>query len=141
MLNRSNAERTVLGLSLALLFVAGLFASCTSKPQTPGPLDCAKISDRRLARDFKRQVRADRQFDDQRRHINVSIRDRVVTLEGRVSGADASATLEKYARELGCVTKVDIRLTTQTLVGGCAPGQKLCGDICIDRTSQCNIIN
>ena len=141
MLNRSNAERTVLGLSLTLLFVASLFASCTSKPRTPGPQDCAKISDRRLVKNFKKRVRADRQFDDQRRHINVSIRDRVVTLEGRVSAADASAALEKYAYELGCVTKVANRLTTQTLVGGCAPGQKLCGDICIDRTSQCNLIN
>src|SRR5581483_7357256 len=133
MLNRSNAERTVLGLSLALLFVAGLFASCTSRPRTPGPQDCARISDHRLTRDFKRRVRADRQFDEQRRHINVSIRDRVVTLEGRVSGVDASAVLERYAHDLSCVTKVENRLTTQTLVGGCAPGQKLCGDICIDR--------
>src|ERR1051325_4035195 len=127
MLNRSNAERTVLGLSLALLFVAGLFASCTSRPRTPGPQDCARVSDRRLTRDFKRRVRADRQFNEQRRHINVSIRDRVVTLEGRVSSMDASAALEKYAYELGCVTKVGYRLTTQSLVGGCGPGQKRCG--------------
>jgi osmotically-inducible protein OsmY len=141
MLNRSNAERTVLGLSLALLFVAGLFASCTSRPRTPGPQDCAKVSDRRLTRDFKRRVRADRQFNEQRRHINVSIRDRVLTLEGRVSSADASAALEKYAYELGCVTKVENRLTTQALGGGCGPGQKRCGDICIDQTSQCNLIN
>jgi len=141
MLNRSNAERTVLGLSLTLLFVASLFASCTSRPRTPGPQDCAKVSDRRLVKNFKKRVRADRQFDNQRRYINVSIRDRVVTLEGRVSAADASAALEKYALDLGCVTKVENRLTTQTLVGGCAPGQKLCGDICIDRTSQCNLIN
>ena len=140
MLNRSNAERTVLGLSLALLFVVGLFASCTSRPRTPGPQDCAKVSDRRLTRDFKRRVRADRQFNEQRRHINVSIRDRVLTLEGRVSSMDASAALEKYAYGLGCVTKVENRLTTQTLVGGCGPGQKRCGDICIDQTSQCNII-
>src|SRR2546423_6645596 len=107
MLNRSNAERTVLGLSLALLFVAGLFASCTSRPRTPGAQDCAKISDRRLVKNFKKRVRAERQFDNQRRHINVSIRDRVVTLEGRVSSTDASAALEKYAYELGCVTKVE----------------------------------
>lgn len=141
MLNRSNPERIVLSLSLVLLFVAGLLASCTRKPGTPGTHDCARVSDRRLARDFKRRVRADHQFDDQRHHINVNVKHHVVILEGRVLTTAASATLEKYAQDLGCVTKVDNRLRTDNLAGGCGPGQKLCGDICIDRTSECNLVN
>lgn len=140
MLNRATPQRTVLSLSLALLFVAGLIA-CAPKSRTPGAQDCARASDRRLARDFKRRVRADRNFADQRRHINVNVKNRVVILEGRASSADAMAALEKYAFGLGCVTKVDNRLRLQTLAGGCGTGQKLCGDICIDRTSQCNLVN
>ncbi|MFL6277781.1 MAG: BON domain-containing protein [Blastocatellia bacterium] len=140
MLNRSNAERTVLGLSLALLFTAGLFASCTSKPRTSVTQDCAKVRDRQLAREIKRRAKADRRFDNQGRHINVSVRNREVTLEGWVAGEDAIKILEKYAQEQGCVTKVINRLSVNSFVGGCGPGQKRCGDICIDQTSQCNIV-
>ena len=140
MLNRTNPERTVLALALALLFVAGLLASCTHKPGTPRAQDCAKRSDRRVAKDFKKRVKADRQFDNQRRRINVSVKDRVVTLEGYVVGTEAITTLEKYAGETACVTKVVNRLTAGTFGGGCGPGQKRCGDICIDQTSTCNLI-
>src|SRR5947207_113453 len=138
MLNHTNPERTVLALALALLFVASLLASCTRRTQTPGAQDCAKVTDRRLARDYKRRVRADRQFNEQRRHINVNVKDRVVTLEGYAMGADAMTVLEKYAREVACVTKVVNRLTSASFSGSCGPGQKRCGDICIDQTSTCN---
>ncbi len=140
MLNRSNPERIVLALALLLLFVAGLLASCTRRPGTPGAQDCARVTDRRLAKDFKKRVKADRRFDNQRRHVNVSVKDRVVTLEGYVVGTEAITTLEKYAGETACVTKVVNRLSTGTFGGGCGPGQKRCGDICIDQTSTCSLI-
>ncbi|HJQ24552.1 MAG TPA: BON domain-containing protein [Blastocatellia bacterium] len=140
MLNRSNPERIVLALALLLLFVAGLLASCTRRPGTPGAQDCAKVTDRRLAKDFKRRVKADRQFNNQRRHINVSVKDRIVTLEGWVIGKDTITVLERYASDTGCVTKVVNRLTSGGFSGGCGPGQKRCGDICIDQTSTCSLI-
>ena len=140
MLKRSNRERIVLSLSLLLLFVAGLLASCHRKPVTPGAQDCAKRTDRHLAKDIKRRVKADRQFDNQRHHVNVSVKDRVVTLEGYVVGTEAVTTLEKYASETACVTKVVNRLTSGGFSGGCGPGQKRCGDICIEQTSTCSLI-
>ena len=75
------------------------------------------------------------------RHINVSSRDRIVTVRGWVKGRVQANDLVKHARTTRCVRRVISKnLRTFRSTAGCLQGQKRCGDICIERNQECNLI-
>jgi osmotically-inducible protein OsmY len=143
MLNRSIAKRVMAVFLLVPSFMlSSLAASGVETPRTPNPKSASRhCSDRQIVKAIQKKIKMDKQFNDQRKHINVDSRYRVVKLEGWVKGADAAATVERFANETGCrVKKVDNQLADH-LVVSCGPGQKVCGDGCIDQSSRCNLIN
>ncbi len=144
MSNQSITKRTFIVLSLAsLLLIGALAAQSDKKPAKPAPaakVDCSTVTDADIVKAIQEKIKADPKFKDQLKQINVSSKDHMVTLNGWVRGQAAKATVGKYAKTAACVKKVANNLGTRLKVG-CSPGQKPCGDICIDEKSDCNIMN
>lgn len=112
---------------------------------TPSPRiaqrNCQSTSDAEIVAAIHEKIKADKRFDGQWRHINVSSRDRIVTVRGWVKGRVQANDLVKFARTTRCVRRVISRnLRTFRSTAGCLPGQKRCGDICIERNQECNLI-
>ena len=108
-----------------------------SAAQTP----CSAATDAQLVAAIQEKIKADHRFDDQWSHINVSVRNRVATLRGWVKGGQQVRDLIRLTQKTRCVRGVNYKaLRSYRSNAGCLPGQKQCGDICIDRTETCNLI-
>ncbi len=137
---------------IALVLSPVLFLCAALGTTTEGPLNvpattsatsaqgsCAATTDAEIVAAIQEKIKADARFDDQRKHINVSSRNRVVKLSGWVKGRRQMMDLITFARTTHCVRRVVNKLKPFRKVG-CSAGQKQCGDTCIDRNEQCNII-
>lgn len=100
--------------------------------------NCAATTNADLVKAVKESLSADSQIKDQMRHLNVSVKNRIVTLEGWLDGKATVSKAIVIARKTKCVRKVINRLKIQG-GGSCGPGQQICGDICIDKRSECTI--
>ena len=134
---KQNLLRTVLVLLAGLLLCGAASLPAVGFAQKQAP--CAATTDAQIVAAIQEKIKADPRFNDQWRHINVSSRNRVVTLDGWVKGTTQRSALVRYAWKTACVRKVINRLHPFRTVG-CGPGQKVCGDICIDRNQECNLI-
>ena len=100
---------------------------------------CSKTTDEDLVSAIRESLAADAAIKDQMSHLNVSVKKRVVTLEGWLSGNGTVAKAVSIVKKTKCVRRVVNRLKTKG-GGSCGPGQKPCGDICIRKDSECTII-
>jgi hypothetical protein len=143
MSKKSITKITAIAFSLALFFLISAFAKpVVEKPPAhiPPKADCSQITDGDIVKALYDKIKADSNLSGQLSHINISVKDKTVTIEGWVSGKDRKKAVEKLAKKTECVKKVKNRLFTH-LTTGCGPGQKPCGDICIDKNSDCTIGN
>jgi osmotically-inducible protein OsmY len=147
MLNQSIVRKVKKGivlLPLASLLMIGALASQgnkkPAKPAAPAKIDCSTVTDADIVKQVQDKIEADPKFKDQLKQINVSSKNKVVTLDGWVKGQPAKNTVGAHAKSIKCVMSVANKLGTRLKVG-CSPGQKPCGDICIDETAACNIRN
>ncbi len=145
MLNKSNVQNAVVAFLLTLFLSFGALAangdakSKTKKAKT-SQTSCSKTSDADIVKAIKEQFAADTDFQDQMRHLNVSVKKRIVTLEGWVDGKERVAKATAIAKRSSCVRKLISRLR-ESGGGSCGAGQRPCGDTCIDKRSVCNIGN
>lgn len=102
--------------------------------------DCSKTTDAEIVAAIKAQFEADAEIKDQMQHVNISVKKRVVTLEGWLDGKKLIAKAVALAKKTNCVKRVKSRLK-ENGGGSCGPGQRPCGGICIDRQSECTIEN
>jgi osmotically-inducible protein OsmY len=137
--------------TMAAAFVVVLFLSMSAlakgadkKPKVEksaaSQTDCSKTTDAEIVAAIKAQFEADAEIKNQMRHINISVKKRSVKLEGWLDG---KALIEKaiaLAKQTKCVRKVTSKLK-ENGGGSCGPGQRPCGDTCIDRRSECMILN
>jgi hypothetical protein len=130
--------KTTLILSVLLLCIA-LAVTGVGSTKTPAKNPCAATTDAQLVTAVQEKIKADKRFDDQWKHINVSSANRVVTISGWAKGTAQVNALLNFARTTKCVRKT-IGKMKPFLKVGCELGQKPCGDICIDRNEQCNLI-
>ena len=149
-MSKLNLLRAALVLSAVVLLCAsaaltdvGLAKTpAVSPPPEPAQRGCRGTTDAEIVAAIHEKIKADRRFDDQWRHINVTSRDRVVSLRGWVEGRAQVRALTRYASATRCVRSVNNRRLRPFLsTAGCLPGQKRCGDLCIDRGEECNVIN
>ena len=139
MSNKSNIKTLAAVFSLLLIFSIGALAqtdSDKSKNNKNKKPDCAQVTDTETVKAIYDKIKV--KYAGQMRHINVRIKDNVVTLEGWATTKGVRKEIEKYAKKTNCVKKVVNKLTIG-VGGGCGPGQKKCGDICIDEGEDCNI--
>lgn len=98
--------------------------------------DCSKTTDDQIVSKIYEKIKV--KYAAQISHINVRSKDGVVTLEGWVTNKKVLKEIEKLAKKTDCVKKVMNELTIGK-GGGCGPGTKECGDICINEKDICNI--
>lgn len=164
------ARAAVVGLPL-LVFLFGAFATrgaafnqpadaARSQAANVQPNCVGKTKKQKAAMDtaireaIEAKIRADQRFNEQRRHINVSAKNRVVMLQGWVKGADQVKALIELAQNTDCVKpggvitsikrkgEVIILLKDEKLVGNCNPvSQRQCCDGCILIGTPCNCQN
>ena len=127
-------KKSTVQMMLATAFIALFLSASAAFAQT----DCSKTTDAELVQAIKQQFEADTEIKDQMRHINVSIKNRRVTLEGWLDGKAVINRAIAIVKKTECVRSVASRLKMRG-GGSCGPGQRPCGDICIDRRSSCTI--
>jgi hypothetical protein len=113
--------------------------SSVSSATAASPAVCSATPDAEILAAVQAKIMADTRFDDQLTHINVSVKRRVVTLSGWAKGPVQVKDLTTFARTTRCVRKVVVKMKNRLKVG-CGPGQKPCGDTCIDKTETCNLM-
>ena len=97
---------------------------------------CATVTSVDIVKSIYAQMKI--KYDGQKSHINVRVKDNIVTLEGWATTKEVKKEIEKYAKKTKCVKKV-VNTLAVGVTGGCGPGQIKCGDICISSQSECNI--
>ena len=127
MTKKSMVKMALLGFSLILMGNLGVLAQKT---------DCSKMTDTQIVNAIYKKIKV--KYASQIRHINVRIRGGVVTLEGWATTKSVRKEIENFAKKTSCVKRVINNLTVG-VGGGCGPGQKQCGDICISDKETCNI--
>ncbi len=139
MTNKSNCKTLVAVFSLILIFSVGTLAQTDSgksennKNKKP---DCMRVPDAVTVKLIYDRIKV--KYAKQVNHINVRFKEGVVTLEGWATTKGVKKEVEKYAKKTICVKKVVNNLELSA-GGGCNPGQKQCGDICIGEKEECNI--
>lgn len=98
--------------------------------------DCSQKTEKDIVLVVYEKIKV--KYADQTGHINVRFNDGVLTLEGWVTTKKISKEIEKLAKKTGCVKSVVNELKIGK-GGGCGPGQKECGGICISDKENCNI--
>ncbi|MDQ3180319.1 MAG: BON domain-containing protein [Acidobacteriota bacterium] len=140
MTNKSNYKTLVAVFSLMLIFSIGTLAQTDgkqSKDDKNKKTDCTQVTDADTVKAIYDKIKI--KYANQTKHINVRIKDNTVTLEGWATTKGVSKEIEKYAKKTNCVKKVVNNLLIGK-GGGCGPGTKKCGGICIDETEECNIV-
>jgi osmotically-inducible protein OsmY len=99
--------------------------------------NCSKTTDDDLVKTITEKLKAE--FADQMNHVNVSVKNRVVKLEGWLDGKAAVDKAFAIAKKTKCAKSVVNKLKTRG-GGSCGAGQKPCGDTCIEKNSACTIV-
>lgn len=128
MTNKLSIKAFIVGFSMMLIFSAGAFAQ---KSKT----DCSTVTDKDIVKEIYAKIMT--KYAYQVSKINVRSTDKVVTIEGWVTSKSAKKEIEKWAKKIKCVIKVDNKLGT--VPTGCSEGMKPCGDICIPQKETCNL--
>ncbi len=128
-------KKLTVRMMMAAAFVLLFWGAGATFAQT----GCSKTTDAEIVQAIKQQFEADAEIKDQMRHVNISVKKRTVTLEGWLDGKALVAKAKAIVKKTKCAKKMVSRLR-ETGGGSCGPGQKPCGDTCIDSRSECTII-
>lgn len=140
MSKKSIAKLSTIASALTLFFLISVFAKPVARmsPSTPQKTDCSQTTDADIVKTLYDKIKADSDLSTQLSHINFSVKDKTVIIEGWVAGKDRKKAVEKLVKNTECVKKVKNKLFTY-LTTGCSQGQKQCGEICIDKNSECTV--
>ena len=98
--------------------------------------DSSKINDTNIVVAIYETIKV--KYNSQIEHINVSVDNGIVTIEGWATTKKIKNEIGKYAKKANGVEKVLNKLTVGVSTG-CAPGMKECGGACISEKSACNV--
>jgi hypothetical protein len=110
-----------------MLFNLGAYAQKT---------DCSQKTEKDIVIAVYDQIKV--KYANQIRNINVLYEDGVITLNGWVGTKTVSKDIEKLVKKTECVKKVVNKLKLGKS-GGCGPGQKECGGLCVGEKDACNV--
>ncbi len=99
--------------------------------------DCSVTTDEQIVKAVYDRIKT-KKYADQIIHINVTATGGAVTLVGWATTEKYMKQIEKLVSKTKCVKSVTNKLTIG-VGGGCGPGTKTCGGICIATTDSCNI--
>ncbi len=127
-------KKTTVRMMIVMAFVLLFWSANENFAQT----NCSKTTDAEIVAAIKAQFEADEEIKTQMSHVNVSVKKRVVTLEGWLDGKALVDKAVALAKKTNCVKKV-ISVLKEKGGGSCGPRQRPCGDTCIDKRSECTI--
>ena len=129
-------KKSTVKMMIATAFVVLFWSAGAAFAQT----GCSKTTNANIVAAIKAQFEADPEIKLQMRHINISVKKRIVRLEGWLDGKVLMDKAAALAKSANCVKKV-INLLKESGGGSCGAGLRPCGDTCIDRRSECMILN
>lgn len=129
-------KKSTVKMMIATAFVVLFWSAGATFAQT----GCSKTTNANIVAAIKAQFEADPEIKEQMRHVNISVKKRIVRLEGWLDGKVLMDKAVALAKSANCVKKV-INLLKESGGGSCGAGQRPCGDSCIDRRSECMILN
>lgn len=127
MIYKSMVKMALLAFSLMLAFSLGTYAQKT---------DCSKTTDPQIVDAIYAKIKV--KYEAQMSHINVRSKDGAVTVEGWATTKGVKKDIEKFTKKTNCVKSVVNNLSIG-VGGGCGPGSKPCGSICIPIDEECNV--
>jgi BON domain len=125
-------KQSILKTTLVLFAFMAIFGLSVSAQKT----DCSKTTDSEITDAILGKIKV--KYADQMSHINVSVENGVVSLQGWTADKKAIKEIGKLAKKTSCVKSV-VNNIKQGITNGCGSGTKPCGDICIPSTDTCNI--
>ncbi|MBK9155670.1 MAG: hypothetical protein IPM25_15920 [Chloracidobacterium sp.] len=142
MITRANMPTKMMLLSVAVL--VAIFAIAQ-----PAFAQCDKLSDAEIVANIYEKINKDGSLKSQVSHINVvGVADlATVKFQGWTNSKSDYDKVLNIALSLKCL-KVNVNQfesappaenSQQRVEGGCAPGTKACGDVCIPEGDPCNI--
>jgi hypothetical protein len=137
-MSKKSVPKTVTVIFIIVLsLLISVFANPVFKKSPPKPkADCTQTTDADIAKTLYDKIKTDKDLSSILPQINFSVTDKNVIIEGWVAGKDRKKAIEKIVKNTECVKKVKNKLKDKIFTG-CPPGQKRCGDICIDKASTC----
>lgn len=127
------ANRTISRI-LILLTISLLLTVAASAQK----VDCNATTDAQIVTEIMGKIKL--KYASQMNHINVRSTDRVVTVEGWVTTKKIKGEIDKIVKKAKCVKTKEVKnILTIGVGGGCGPGTKPCGTICIPKGEACNI--
>jgi osmotically-inducible protein OsmY len=127
---KTNKIKMILMAVFAILLATAVDVSAQKKT------DCTTPDDEAIVKAIYAKI--SKKYDDQVIHINVRSKNGEVTIEGWATTKKILKDIGKMAKKVSCVKKVENKLT-EGISGGCGPGLKKCGAICIPQEDVCNI--
>jgi osmotically-inducible protein OsmY len=137
-------KQTILAVSLIVFFICSAFAAHSFELNHGIRLEAAQqnCTDAEIIKAFQAKVKANaEEFAGLQRRVNPVIKDGKLTLQGCVDTKAQRKALDKIANKVSCGREVNNLLVISKNCGGCDKAtQKECGDTCIDKRDDCNLI-
>lgn len=143
-------RKSIFRMMLALCFF-GFIATiaAVSRPVLAQSSPCDSVTDEQLVAEITAAIKADKKLAPQMPHINVASVYRAVKLHGWTDTKEDYDKVYEIVATTKCVKLINVNLFEKTpppansplrpQPGGCGPGMKACGDICIPDNEICSI--
>lgn len=141
---RITSKMPILLAIAAFMLLASIDAS-----QRPAFAQCETVTDDAIVKEIYAEIAANKSLAAQKEHINVSSTNRVVKLVGWTDSKGDYNDLMSIVKSVKCVVMINTQLFEEVPPpansplrpsdGGCGPGLKLCGDICIPEGDKCGL--
>lgn len=142
MTNKQYFKILIAVFALVLIFSgASLAQTKISKSNSAASkkFDCSKATDSQIAREINNQIRKIKARNyGKTSNIRVAVKNKVITLRGRILNQRAYREITNYVKNLKCGRSFNNLLNTGCNIGDCNKPNKMCGGICILCTDTCN---
>ncbi len=132
-------KRPTIVFSLSIFFMLSFATNVNLKHASvaAAPIEdkCATVTKEDLVKEIYEKIMV--KYSGQKSHINVSVKDNIVYLDGWASPKGVKKEIEKIAKKTKCVKKVMNGLGNGP--GGCTRQQQRCGDACIPGDRECTL--
>lgn len=115
---------------------------------TPSGQDCTSTTDAQLVTTVVDKIKADKVLGPQISHIVVGSVNRFVKLQGWTDSKNDYERLNELVGKIACVAAINVNRLEESPPaansplrrqgGGCGPGMKACGDVCIPESDSCS---
>ncbi len=132
---------------ILILGIFAVFVTLNANSRQAFAQSCDDVTDQKMVTDLYARINADKSLASQLSHINVTVLNKVVKLEGWTNTKKDYDKIVDIANATNCARIINKNPLLSSpppegdairSSGGCASGTKPCGDICIPENDVCN---